>query len=276
MSEYTVVVGLGNPDNVERLMHIGCMMAKEYDGRVEAVTVVDVDCEAPETTPQCHDRISRAYAVLEDAGRIAEKCGVAHDGRLAVGREVADVLDEMAESTDAKLIVVGFSERDHPRGDGSDFDRLVDEIAHRAPCNLLVARFIGEPRYDRVLVPVRARLNLDVRRDLVLALQNQFGSHVDVVHFACSDAEAEEMQDQLDRWLVEREIDHCVNLRVEVRRDPAEAIVDASEDYDLVLLGTAPLHEVRRRYFGAVPEHVANHAKCSTFLVRHRDIHPQS
>jgi len=274
MSEYTVVVGLGNPENVERLMCIGCMMANEYGGRVEGVTVVDIDCEAPEATPECHDRISRAYGVLETAGNMAEHCDAEFEGHLAVGREVAAVLDEMAEATDAELIVVGFSERDHPRGGGSDFHRLVDEIAHRAPCSLLVARFVGDVSYERVLVPVRARLNLDVRRHLVVALQDQFHSAVDVVHFACNESEVEAKHDDLEEWLSERGVWDRVNLKVEVHQDPAQAIVEASESYDLVVLGTAPLHEVRRKYFGAVPEYVANHAACSTFFVRTHDIQP--
>lgn len=272
MSDYAVVVGLGNPENVERLMCIGCMMANQYDGRVEGVTVVDVDREEPEMTPERQDRMSRAYGVLDTAAEMAEYCGARFDGHLAVGREVATVLDEAAQATGAELIVVGFSEREHPRGDGSDFDRLVDEIAHRAPCNLLVARFMGDVSYERVLVPVRAQLNLDVRRDLVLALQDQFNSTVDVVHFACDDAEAEQMHDELAAWLRDRGVGDRVNLRIKVHQDPAEAIVEASEDYDLVVLGTAPLHEVRRKYFGAVPEYVARNAACSTFLVRTRDL----
>jgi nucleotide-binding universal stress UspA family protein len=256
-------------------MEIGCMMAKEYNGRVAGVTVVELDCEAPEMTPECHDRMSRAYDVLGAAGEIGEACGAEFEGHLAVGRKVADVVDEMAHATNADLIIVGFSQREHPRGDNTDFERLVDEIAHAAPCNLLVARFANDVKYGRVLVPVRARMNLDIRRDLVVALQDQHGSEVDVVHFACTEKEAVQMHDDLEEWLREREVEHRVNLRVEVRQDPAEAIVEASSDYDLLLLGTAPLHEIRRKYFGAVPEHVASHAECSTFLIRARGIHPE-
>jgi nucleotide-binding universal stress UspA family protein len=272
MSEYNVVVGLGNPENVERLMCIGCMMANEYQGRVEAITVVDIDCEAPEATPDCPDRMSRAYDVLEIAENMADHCGADFEGHLAVGREVPAVLDEMAHANNADLIIVGFSEREHPRGDGSDFERLVDEIAHAAPCNLLVARFVDDVSYERVLAPVRARLNLDVRRDLVVALQNQFHSTVDVVHFACSENEVEDMRDELEDWLRERGVWERINLKVEVHQEPAQAIVEASEDYDLVLLGTSPLHEVRRKYFGAVPEFATVNAACSTFLVRTHDI----
>lgn len=84
------------------------------------------------------------------------------------------------------------------------------------------------------------------------------------------------MHKDLEEWLTEREVADRVNLRVQVRDEPAEAIVEASADYDLLLLGTAPLHEVRRKYFGPVTEYVATHAACSTFLVRTRQIYPEA
>lgn len=276
MSEYTVVVGLGNPGNADRLMRIGCMMAHEYEGRVDGVTVVETDQAAPEATPEAHDRMSRAYDILGRAEQLAEAAGADFEGHLAISRPVSEVLADLAQSIDAELIVVGYSERNHPQPNDSSFERLVDEIAAHAPCNLLVARFVGETGYERVLVPVRERLNLDVRRDLIVALRHQFGSTVDVVSFACSESEAVEKLEELQVWLEERGVTDLVNLRVEVREDPGQAIVEASADYDLVVLGTAPLHEVRRKYFGPVTEHVAENALCSTFLVRTRDIHSAS
>ncbi len=272
MSEYNVVVAVANPDNVPPLMHIGCVMANEYGGRIVAVTVVEMDCEPPGAEPQCPDRMTAAYRMLDAAEEIAGRHGVQYDGRLAVGRRVHDVLDEVANSLDASLIIVGFSEREHPGGEDSDFDRLVDEIAAHAPCNLLVARFRDHGRYDRVLVPVRARLNLDVRRDFVTALHRRFGAEVDVVHFACNEDEAAAKQDELHRWLVERGLYDWARLRVEVHHDPARAIVDASADYDAVVLGTEPLHDLRRKFFGEVPEQVASEARCTTFLVRTQGI----
>jgi nucleotide-binding universal stress UspA family protein len=272
MSKYTVVVGLGNPENVDRLMHVACMIAKEYEGRVQGVTVVSVDCFAPDMTDPCHDRINRAYSILAEAEEVAERCGTSFEGHLTVGREVAEVLNEVADSTDARLILVGFSERRHPAGADTDFDRLVDEIAHEAQCNLLVTRFVSEPTYERVLVPVRDRSTLETRHDVLQALRNQLGASVDVLHVSSNEREAEEMHEQLADWLRDHGVIDRVRLMVEISSDAGAAIVEASSNYDLVVIGTAPLHEVRRKFFGAVPEHVANHAACSTFLVRTHEV----
>ncbi len=274
MADYNVVVAVANPDNVPGLMRLGCMMAKEHGGHVTAVTVVDTDCAQSPVSPECHDRMSLGYQLLDAAEQMAGERQAPFDARIAVGRGVAEVLDEVAQAQHARLIIMGFSERDHPAGDDSEFERLIDEIAEHVQCNLLVARFREPERFDRLLVPVRARLNLDIRRDLVTALHNQLGSEADVVHFACDDAEAHAKREELLEWLEERGVGEWVTLRVDVGSDPAEAIVAASEEYDAVVLGTAPLHEVRRKYFGAVPEYVAGHAKCSTLLLRAHGILP--
>ncbi|MFW5866357.1 MAG: universal stress protein [Armatimonadota bacterium] len=276
MSEYTVVVGLGNPENVDRLMHIACMIANECEGRVSGVTVVPVDCSAPDVLDEYHDRINRAYGILAEAEQAAELSGTPFEGHLSIGRTVADVLDEVADSTDARLIIVGFSEREHPAGGDSKFDRLVDEIAHNAPCSLLVARVLGEPKYRRVLVPVRGHATLETRHDVLQALRNQLGASVDVMHVCASEREAEEMREQLVEWLRDHGVMERVRLLMEINPDPGAAIVEASSNYDLVVIATAPLHEVRRKFFGAVPEYVANHAACSTFLVRTQDVRTDS
>ncbi|GEM_PF-4605637 len=272
MSEYTVVVGLANPETAERLMGIGCLLAKQFDGRVEAVTVIDTDRAAPEATPGHHDRMTAAYDLLAVAETVAGRCGARHEGHIAIGRPVAEVLDELAESTDASLIIIGFSEHNRPGGDDSEFERLTDEMATRAPCDLLVARLVGNVSYQRVLVPVREELNLDVRCSVMAALHARYGSVVDVVHFAHSTDDVARTREQLREWLDRRGMADGVSVRVDVHEDPAQAIVRASVDYDLVMLGAGPLHEVRRRYFGPTTEYVATHAACSTFLLRNRDI----
>ncbi len=274
MDEYNVVVGLANPEHMPALMRLACILTNEYGGTVTAATVVSTEHPEPEGDAESHDRMSRGYELLDAAEEVARDCGASFQGRIAVGRSVAEVLDEVAEAEEARLIIVGFSERAHPEGEAVEFDRLIDEIAEHASCDLLVARLRGPERFHRVLVPVREQLNLEIRREFLTALHNRFGTEVDVIHFASSDEEAAAKRDELLTWLRARGVADWVRLRVDVRPDAAEAIVERSEEYDAVVLGTAPLHEVRRRYFSDVPEHVASHAACSTFLLRTHDVVP--
>ena len=268
MDEHDVVIALSNPANVRPLMKLGCMMAKEFEGKAIAGTVVTIEGDAPPGDDH-HDRMSRGYDLLRDAERVATEMGTRFEGRIAVARGIEDVLDEVAAARHARAIIMGYSEREHPMPGQRDFDRLIDDVAAHAPCDLIVARFKdGGVNYGRVLVPVSRRLNMDVRRDLVTALHHQAGAQVDLIHFATNDAEAERMHAELVEWLQERGVADWIEPRVEIRPDPAEAIVEAGADYDALVLGTAPLQTVRRRLFGSVAEQVAENATCTTLLVR--------
>lgn len=275
MGEYNVVVGVANPETVIRLIRLGCIMTTEYRGRVTAVTVVEIEDQELPGDSEHHDRMTLGYDLLHAAEDVARACNARLECRIAVGRPVGEVLAEVAEAEAARLIIVGYSEADGSPPHDASFDRLIDEIAKHAPCDLLVAKFRGPERYERVLVPVMQRLNMDIRRDFLTALHNQLGTRVEVVHFAPSEAEGLARHEEFAAWLAERGVCDWVELSVRVHPDPAEAIVAATADYDAVVLGTAPLYEVRRRYFGALPDHVANHAACTAFLLRPHVIHPE-
>jgi nucleotide-binding universal stress UspA family protein len=270
MPEHDVVVALSNPANVARLVRLGCLIANEFEGTVVGATVVTVNQKlAPDDASP--DRMGKANDLLAAAEAIADEMGARFEGRLAMSRGIAEVLDEVAEAHSAKAIVVGYSERQHPSGD-QDFERVIDDVAAHAPCNLVVARFNDDgASYRKVLVPVAMRLNMDVRRDLLTTLRNQAGAQVDLVHFARDADEAEESREDLDEWLVERGVDDWVAARVDIHEDPKQAIVDTCRDYDAVVLGTPPLQTLRRRLFGSIPEFVAENADCTTLLVRQHE-----
>lgn len=267
MEEQDIVVALAKPANIPKLMRLGGMMALQFGGKVVAVTVVVVEQPMPEDGPRPH-RLQRAEERLRRAQEVAASMGVSFDARLALVRTVEDVLDELAEARHARAIVVGYSERPHPLKD-RDYDTLTDELAAHAPCSLVVARFNqGGEHYRRVLVPVAEPVSMDTRRDLLTALHHQAGAEVDLVHFADSAQAAERMRGQLREWLVERGVSEWINARVEVNPDAGPAIVEAARGYDAVVLGTPPLHPLRRRLLGSVSEYVAENVTCAALIIR--------
>ncbi len=270
MREHDIVVALSNPDKVPALMRLGCMMANEFDGNVIAATVVTVEGEfCPDETST--SRMSGADELLRAAEQTATEMGARFEGRVAVSRGIQEVLDEIASARHAKAVVMGYSGHSRPT-EGRKHDRLIDEVAAHVPCNLVVAKFRnGGTGYKKVLVPVARRLNMDVRRDLLAALHQQAGAQVDLVHFACDAEEAGKIWEDLQEWLVEREVNEWITPRVDIHTDPGQAIVDACRGYDAVLLGTPPLQTLRRRLFGSIPEYVAENAACTTLLIRQRE-----
>jgi nucleotide-binding universal stress UspA family protein len=55
---------------------------------------------------------------------------------------------------------------------------------------------------------------------------------------------------------------------VQARGNPAEVLVEASKDADLVIVGSASLNRLQRLVLGSVSSHVVRDAACDVLVVR--------
>ncbi len=272
MIAHTILVGVANPETVSSLMYTACLMAKQVGGRLVVASVVPPPSADSRSDEDRAEQISRAEALLRQALDYARQQQMDCDSTMAVARQIHEGLVDVAEAQHAQVILVGFSGSPEPSLPADeDFDRIMDALAAQAPCHLLVAKFRDGEQFDRVLVPLASKINLDLTRDLVTTLHYQAGATIDFVHFAATAQEAEHRSQELQGWLQATGVADCGAVTVQIHPEPAEAIVAATHNYDAVVVGTPPLHTLRRRLFGSVAEHIANHAACTTYLVRSRE-----
>ncbi len=268
MSSYTVVVGVANPHTVSRLMHVACLLAQQFAGQIMVTSVVPPAGEARATDNQ-QDPMSEADQILEQALDYAQTQQITCDSTVLVARQIHEGIIDVADAQQADVILVGFSEGPAPSlQQDENFDRIIDALATHSPCHLLVAKFRNGQQFDKVLVPVAGELDFASTSELATALYHQEGASVDFVHFTPSVQEAEQKSQQLHDWLEASGAAQWSSAAMEVSDEPAQAIIDASAGYDAVIVGTPPLHTLRRQLFGSLGEQVANHAACTTFLVR--------
>jgi nucleotide-binding universal stress UspA family protein len=189
-----------------------------------------------------------ATEALEQARRVAPDGVVA---KVVEGRP-ANALLEAAERERATVIAVG--SHGHGRTVGILLGSTATEIVHRAPCSVLIAR--GE---------MRPRL-----RTIVVGIDGSSES-------AAAYAAASELADRLgaELWPVVGhgggQVDHeavaaLAPRREELPDDPVKALVTASADADLLVVGSRGLHGLKA--LGSVSERVAHQAHCSTLVVR--------
>ncbi len=268
MNSYTIVVAVANPNTVDRLMHTACLIATQFAGRIMVTTVVSPTQPVSPSGDAPANRISQADQLLQQALDYAKMQEVACESTISLARQIHEGIVEVASAQQAHLVVVGFSQHDQLTWQPDNFDRIIDAIAAHSPCHLLVANFRNGEKFERVLVPIASQFNLDLTKDIVIALHYQGSATVDFVHFAASEEQVEHITEELAQWLDTAGVADCGTVRVQVNPKPAQAIVQASQDYDAVIVGTPPLHTLRRRLFGSIAEQVANDAACTTYLVR--------
>jgi nucleotide-binding universal stress UspA family protein len=166
-----------------------------------------------------------------------------------------DELIAEAEAIDAQLVAVGSHGQGRMRGIvmGSTATALV----HRAPCPVLVVRPADTDFPRRVVVGVDGSPESALAFATARAVADRFGSDLwpVVAHGG----------DGVDETAVAAVVDYHHEPSPD---EPVHALVAASADADLLVVGSRGLHGVKA--LGSVSERVAHQARCSTLIVRRR------
>jgi len=156
-------------------------------------------------------------------------------GKLTRGTAWDQLLREIERDEDT-LVAVGSSGLGRLRGivEGS----VATELIHKAPCSILVARQAGDGFPQRIVVGVD-------------------GSPQSAAAYAVADYLAQRFEAQLTTVAAAHD---------DTLDEPAGALVTASENADIVIVGSRGLHGLKA--LGSVSERVAHRAKCSALVVR--------
>ena len=199
-----------------------------------------------------------------EADRYRGACGkaVAAAKHVVDGPEVATKivrgpagkgLLEEAAAERATLLVVGSHGQGRTRGVlvGS----TATEVVHKAPCSVLVARTAGESFPRRIVVGVDGSPESEAAYAVAQALADRFGGNVWplVAHGG----------EDVDVGRVERIVGY---RRDDQPGEPVSALVAASADADLLVVGSRGVHGLKA--LRSVSERVAHRAGCSTLIVR--------
>lgn len=193
----------------------------------------------------------RESAELEIDQARAEIPDLSGPGKVMAGHAWEAILAEIDRERHT-LVAVG------SHGTGRVFGIVIGstatELIHKAPCSVLVAR--GKPAN----FPSRIVVGLD-------------GSEESAVAYATAKAIAERSQARL-RPIVAYVDDHVDLEAVQrlgtrfrgVNNLPVDALVSASAEADLLVVGSRGLHGIKA--LGSVSERVAHQAACSVLIVR--------
>ncbi len=189
-----------------------------------------------------------AVAAVRDAIRSL----VVPTATVACGYSWETLLEE-AESSGSTLLSVGSHGQRRIQGiiEGS----TTTELVHKAPCSVLVARLAAGGSPQRIVVGLDGSAESERAYAAAHRVAGRFGSALRAVVAAG--------RKQVDLPAIVRLTD---NRYEKLSGEPVGALVEASADADLLVVGSRGLHGLKA--FGSVSERVAHRARCSTLVVR--------
>ncbi|MFB6183801.1 MAG: amino acid permease [Haloarculaceae archaeon] len=273
--EQRILVPIANPDSVEQLMRTALDLAEERNADVEVMSVVAL----PQQTPLSEGRqfVGEERAVIDQAIEFAdeERPEVPVSGKIRIGHDIAEAILNTVEQDDADIVLMGW------RGRGRRRDYVlgsnVDEVVTKARCDVLVERIgpvadeeaVGA--VDSILLPTaggpHAAFAAEIAR--AIARPNDARVHVIYVRSGASD------RDGKAESILERTVEDLDRVETTTEivdgDDVATAIVEASADHDLTVIGASREGLLQQLVFGAIPESVGQRAR-STVIMAKRDL----
>jgi nucleotide-binding universal stress UspA family protein len=184
-----------------------------------------------------------------------------------VDEDVASGFLRAAESSDAQTIVLG-----HPLTKRApEFERIVDFVAQRSSCPVVVAKFGRSLAARRILVPVRSLDELAVLSPFCWAMAMVPGEKITIFYLAPGETPQNEM-DRIRKQVSKRfsQSDFSRDLEIDVLATDSRlhSILEAARGHDLIIMNAVGQGRLSRVFFGSLAEDVAQRVDETMLLVR--------
>ncbi|MFP3982127.1 MAG: cation:proton antiporter [Desulfurivibrionaceae bacterium] len=182
--------------------------------------------------------------------------------------DIAEGILEAAALADTRMILLG-----HPKTQPTKrLQYVVDKVAARATCPVVVVRFAGVLHTERIIVPLTGIEELENLQDVISSLA-AIGRHKITFFYLMPpetpENEQEEAKKQLLTW-AEEELSTAVQAKIAATEARLASIAEEAEYYDLVVMDATPVHGLKRIFFGSLAENVAQQCDKNILMVHRR------
>jgi nucleotide-binding universal stress UspA family protein len=133
------------------------------------------------------------------------------------------------------MLIMGWHGK--PKGHLFRLGSTIDFILERASCNVVILKGLGNQEFKRILVPTRGGPNSALALEIAGILAEK--DDAEIISFAVRDKKSKVDSDKLSETITENP--HINPDRVKIKfvkaSNPLDAILEESEEYDLIVMG---------------------------------------
>ncbi len=275
-----ILLPLANPNTERSLLKVGTALARARRAKLHLAHVISVPAQTPLEVGRLdfERRRKEQKTILDIASKRAAKQGVRTRANTLVAHNVPSAILSISELEQSDMILLGWT--GEVRSSPNRRTNVINTIK-AADSDVLVLKDNGLDGVRRILVPVgtgpHSKLGIRVANFLaahwgaaITAMTVQVGKGYTATKSEFDHKSMQYFKD-LDEELVHTILEEegvRAEVSVVLSTDVSEAIIEASRDYDLIVIGASNEWRLRQRLFGSLPDKVANGASASVLMVR--------
>lgn len=270
--KYRILVMLSNPANVPQLLEMANAIAKERDGEIVGLRVAVV----PEQLSPNREDFSQEFYVtkerplLEIANKYAQEYNIPFKSQIDVGHDPARSILQSARELECDLIIMGW------KGFTTKSERILGEISDsvvsNSPSDIMLVKLVAGHKLENWLLPTAGGKHaIQAEQYAASMVRAASGSLTlfSVVPPSAGSATVEAMEKILKKAKNRIAGANGIEIKTEIAksRSVSEGILDASRDYDAVIVG-ATEQRFKKILFGSIPEVIARESLKTVVLVK--------
>jgi len=259
-----ILVPMANPGTQGALLSISQALLAQRGGEIAVLSVI--------TAPEQVDFYSAlgnsesSVEILERSVQMEKVSGAKFRPVVRVSRSLARGIVDAAEEEGCNLIVMGYEGQEPNRSSS-----LVEELLRHSRTDLILLKVRNEFRPRRIAVSVVGTENLDLMVRLAGSIASQSEGTITFLNILPLKYTAAQKAhtDKIFGEAIKRHTGRAL-YRTEVLAsdDPLGLLVERSEDFDLLIIGSSRVGLFEKIVVGAFAARVVERSKCSVAVVR--------
>ncbi|MFQ6058600.1 MAG: amino acid permease [Anaerolineae bacterium] len=271
VKEYSVLIPVATERQAHLLGILGSAIAKDRDGEVFALHVVQVPMQL--SIYEGRRFLKEARPVFDEVIRQAKELDVPVRTMIRIGRHVGKAIVDTARKRDANLILLSWP--GYTRSEQAAFGRVIDYVAQNPPCDMAVIRFREREELKSILVPTAGGPNAELAMEMAVSqarqYEHQYGQRVGITALYVCPPRPDPVVVHMGRAAIAGTIADF-NFPIEIKMisapDVVTGILREAEKHNLVVMGASQERLFERLVFGTVPERVARQCPKTTIVVK--------
>jgi len=265
--DYRILVTLDRSEDVAPLMNVALALARQFDGEIVAVAVIEVPFQTPLTSGPVMPEVKGRRNNLRLAEHLAEQESVPCRRYIKVTHRLSEAILDTAREEECNFIILGRSAR--PRFGSRVVRSFMDRVLMESPCHVAVVKCADLSKIDRILVPVDDDRNSRLALELLPAFISRWNASTEIMALAFDGSHAGTRAGQLLQRLSE-EIAFPSGARTSHVEGviPTQEVLEKVGPSDLIVMGESQWTGFAHLFGSTLPDEIAEQTERPVVFIK--------